>query len=98
MVYECPSSEICDSGSGALLIQNVHTLCTHVDKYGIIHSVARPLTEAGIDLLYLSTFSTANILVAEHRLSEAERILSGSGANTPENVASEDEDGEGDDV
>ncbi|KAI1300683.1 hypothetical protein EDD11_006062 [Mortierella claussenii] len=52
-----------------------------LDKYGIIHSVARPLTEAGIELLYLSTFSTANILVAEHRLSDAERILSGSGAN-----------------
>ncbi|KAF9924212.1 hypothetical protein FBU30_005774 [Linnemannia zychae] len=48
-----------------------------LDKYGIIHSVARPLTEAGIELLYLSTFSTANILVADHRLSEAERILSG---------------------
>ncbi|GJJ71020.1 hypothetical protein EMPS_03370 [Entomortierella parvispora] len=54
-----------------------------LDKFGIIHSVARPLTEAGIELLYLSTFSTANILVAEHRLSDAERILSGSGANTP---------------
>ncbi|CAO3572074.1 unnamed protein product [Mortierella alpina] len=67
-----------------------------LDKYGIIHSVARPLTEAGIDLLYLSTFSTANILVAEHRLSEAERILSGSGASTPENAASEDEGGGGD--
>ncbi|KAK5816668.1 hypothetical protein F5H01DRAFT_341412 [Linnemannia elongata] len=53
-----------------------------LDKYGIIHSVARPLTEAGIDLLFLSTFSTANILVADHRLSEAERILSGSGSTT----------------
>ncbi|KAF9344464.1 hypothetical protein BGX34_005649 [Mortierella sp. NVP85] len=48
-----------------------------LDKYGIIHSVARPLTEAGIDLLYLSTFSTANILVVEHRLADAEKILSG---------------------
>ncbi|KAF9208042.1 GATS protein-like 3 [Haplosporangium sp. Z 27] len=54
-----------------------------LDKFGIIHSVARPLTEAGIELLYLSTFSTANILVAEHRLSDAERILSGSEASTP---------------
>ncbi|KAF9151887.1 hypothetical protein BG015_006084 [Linnemannia schmuckeri] len=54
-----------------------------LDKYGIIHSVARPLTEAGIDLLFLSTFSTANILVADHRLSEAERILSGGGSATP---------------
>ncbi|KAK3832053.1 MAG: hypothetical protein JOS17DRAFT_742802 [Linnemannia elongata] len=54
-----------------------------LDKYGIIHSVARPLTEAGIDLLFLSTFSTANILVADHRLSEAERILSGGGSTTP---------------
>lgn len=54
-----------------------------LDKYGIIHSVARPLTEAGIELLYLSTFSTANILVADHRLSEAERILSGGGSTTP---------------
>ncbi|KAG0213517.1 hypothetical protein BGX28_004153 [Mortierella sp. GBA30] len=61
-----------------------------LDKYGIIHSVARPLTEAGIDLLYLSTFSTANILVAEHRLSEAERILSGSGASTPRDVVVSD--------
>ncbi|KAG0055960.1 hypothetical protein BGZ83_006885 [Gryganskiella cystojenkinii] len=54
-----------------------------LDKFGIIHSVARPLTEAGIELLYLSTFSTANILVAEHRLSDAEQILSGSGTSTP---------------
>ncbi|KAF9169772.1 GATS protein-like 3 [Mortierella sp. AD011] len=54
-----------------------------LDRFGIIHSVARPLTEAGIELLYLSTFSTANILVAEHRLSDAEKILSGSGTNTP---------------
>ncbi|KAG0273420.1 hypothetical protein BGZ96_004855 [Linnemannia gamsii] len=54
-----------------------------LDKYGIIHSVARPLTEAGIELLYLSTFSTANILVADHRLSEAERILSGGGSTKP---------------
>ncbi|KAF9386213.1 hypothetical protein CPC16_007691 [Podila verticillata] len=54
-----------------------------LDKYGIIHSVARPLTEAGIELLYLSTFSTANILVMEHRLIDAEKILSGSGSSTP---------------
>ncbi|KAG0205153.1 hypothetical protein BGX33_008053 [Mortierella sp. NVP41] len=54
-----------------------------LDKYGIIHSVARPLTEAGIELMYLSTFSTANILVADHRLSDAERILSGRGLSTP---------------
>lgn len=54
-----------------------------LDKYGIIHSVARPLTEAGIELLYLSTFSTANILVMEHRLVDAEKILSGSGSSTP---------------
>ncbi|KAF9113946.1 hypothetical protein BGX27_000477 [Mortierella sp. AM989] len=61
-----------------------------LDRFGIIHSVARPLTEAGIELLYLSTFSTANILVAEHRLSDAERILSGSGASTPLDEGSDD--------
>ncbi|KAI8595532.1 hypothetical protein EDD21DRAFT_390980 [Dissophora ornata] len=61
-----------------------------LDKYGIIHSVARPLTEAGIELLYLSTFSTANILVVEHRLSDAERILGGSGTSTPMNAEFED--------
>ncbi|ORZ04578.1 hypothetical protein BCR41DRAFT_195846 [Lobosporangium transversale] len=61
-----------------------------LDKYGIIHSVARPLTEAGIDLLYLSTFSTANILVVEHRLSDAERILSGSGATMPLSIEDKD--------
>ncbi|KAF9976724.1 hypothetical protein BGZ73_007949, partial [Actinomortierella ambigua] len=49
-----------------------------LDKVGIVQSVARPLTEAGIELLYLSTFSTANILVLEHRLDDAERILSGT--------------------
>ncbi|KAG0239980.1 hypothetical protein BGW41_007375 [Actinomortierella wolfii] len=48
-----------------------------LDKVGIVQSVARPLTEAGIELLYLSTFSTANILVLEHRLEDAEKILSG---------------------
>ncbi|KAF9431356.1 hypothetical protein BGZ76_000416, partial [Entomortierella beljakovae] len=60
-----------------------------LDKFGIIHSVARLLTEAGIELLYLSTFSTANILVAEHRLSDAERILSGSGTSTPSGEGSD---------
>ena len=67
-----------------------------LDRFGIIHSVARPLTEAGIDLLYLSTFSTANILVAEHRLSDAERILSGSGTSTPRD--DDDESDCGDDA
>ncbi|KAF9166598.1 hypothetical protein DFQ26_007412 [Actinomortierella ambigua] len=49
-----------------------------LDKVGIVQSVARPLTEAGIELLYLSTFTTANILVLQHRLDDAERILSGT--------------------
>ncbi|KAG0289756.1 hypothetical protein BGZ98_003728 [Dissophora globulifera] len=67
-----------------------------LDKFGIIHSVARPLTEAGIELMYLSTFSTANILVVEHRLSDAEKILGGSGAGT--SLEAELEEGcEGDD-
>jgi hypothetical protein len=63
---------------------NLYLLDCHLDKYGIIHSVARPLTEAGIELLFLSTFSTANILVADHQLAEAERILSGGGQTTLE--------------
>ncbi|KAI9136620.1 hypothetical protein BKA69DRAFT_1128946 [Paraphysoderma sedebokerense] len=75
--------------------------CIHVnlssfglDRYGIVYSMSDPLTSAEINLLYLSTFRTANVLVAEQDLERALQILdvteigalkrsgSGSGAGT----------------
>ncbi|OZJ05714.1 hypothetical protein BZG36_01427 [Bifiguratus adelaidae] len=48
----------------------------NLDRYGIVRSIAYPLVEkANINLLYLSTFKTANVLVYETDLKEAESIL-----------------------
>jgi hypothetical protein len=44
-------------------------------RYGIVWSMARPLVERGINLLYLSTSTAANVLVDECILKEAVELL-----------------------
>ncbi|KAI8588917.1 hypothetical protein BDZ88DRAFT_420361 [Geranomyces variabilis] len=46
-----------------------------LDRYGIVCSMADPLAAAEIDLLYLSTYTTANVLVDEEDLPKAMGIL-----------------------
>ncbi|KAJ3341384.1 hypothetical protein HDU93_005020 [Gonapodya sp. JEL0774] len=46
-----------------------------LDRYGIVYSMAEPLTSAGVNLLYLSTYKTANVLVDESDLESAVGIL-----------------------
>ncbi|KAK9760677.1 hypothetical protein K7432_015062 [Basidiobolus ranarum] len=49
------------------------------DRYGIVHSMSSPLSDAGINLIYLSTTQCANVLVEEDHLSTAQCILEALG-------------------
>jgi len=46
-----------------------------VDRCGIVYSMSDPLTKAGINLLYLSTFKTANVLVNESLINQTLEVL-----------------------
>ncbi|KAJ3158855.1 hypothetical protein HDU86_002543 [Geranomyces michiganensis] len=63
-----------------------------LDRYGIVCSMADPLAAAGIDLLFLSTFTTANVLVDEEDLPKAIGILDEVVANEKLKEAKEQEE------
>ncbi|CAG8600825.1 8201_t:CDS:2 [Paraglomus occultum] len=46
-----------------------------LDKYGVLYSISNPLISNGINLLYLSTLKTANVLVQHCDLDRSFRIL-----------------------
>ena len=46
-----------------------------LDRYGIVWSMAQPLVSYGINLLYLSTATAANVLVDEKTLEKTLEIL-----------------------
>ncbi|ORX58399.1 hypothetical protein BCR36DRAFT_343556 [Piromyces finnis] len=46
-----------------------------LDRCGIVYSMSDPLTKSGINLLYLSTFKTANVLVNESMLNQTLEVL-----------------------
>ncbi|KAI9014954.1 hypothetical protein BC832DRAFT_546898 [Gaertneriomyces semiglobifer] len=46
-----------------------------LDKYGIVYSMADPLAKEDINLLYLSTYTTANVLVDAKNVPRAMQIL-----------------------
>ena len=46
-----------------------------LDHYGVIYSLTNPLVCANINLMYLSTFKTANILVAETDLQVTTELI-----------------------
>ncbi|KAG4084599.1 hypothetical protein H8356DRAFT_1298867 [Neocallimastix lanati (nom. inval.)] len=46
-----------------------------LDRFGIVYSMSDPLTKAGINLLYLSTFKTANVLVNESLIDQTLEVL-----------------------
>ncbi|KAF9378287.1 GATS protein-like 3 [Podila verticillata] len=47
-----------------------------LDTYGLVYSMSNPLVESDINLLCLSTFRTANVLVQDADLEKAMQILS----------------------
>ncbi|KAF9905492.1 GATS protein-like 3 [Linnemannia zychae] len=50
-----------------------------LDTYGLVYSMSNPLVDHGINLLCLSTFRTANVLVQDSDLEKSLKILSLSG-------------------
>jgi len=44
--------------------------------YGIVHSFAKSLVEKDIDMLYLSTYNTANVLISESDFDDVLIVLS----------------------
>ncbi|CAG8444488.1 6247_t:CDS:2 [Ambispora leptoticha] len=53
-----------------------------LDKYGIVYSISNPLISSDINLLYLSTYKTANVLVPDSDLEKSLRILDNVDAET----------------
>jgi hypothetical protein len=51
-----------------------------LDKYGVLYSISNPLISNGINLLYLSTLKTANVLVQDCDLDKSFRILAQTGS------------------
>jgi hypothetical protein len=51
-----------------------------LDKYGVLYSISNPLISNGINLLYLSTIKTANVLVQHCDLDRSFRILAQTGS------------------
>ncbi|KAK3836632.1 MAG: hypothetical protein JOS17DRAFT_488006 [Linnemannia elongata] len=50
-----------------------------LDTYGLVYSMSNPLVDHGVNLLCLSTFRTANVLVQDSDLEKSLKILSLSG-------------------
>ncbi|KAI8375330.1 hypothetical protein EDC96DRAFT_323686 [Choanephora cucurbitarum] len=65
-----------DEESQTYRVIQVNLAGSNLDRCGIVWSISHPLaTEASINLLYLSTFMSANILVSSDDLGRAEKIL-----------------------
>lgn len=52
------------------------------DKHGVVESIARILGAEGINCLYQSTYSSANILVSKSDIVRARRVLEKHGKQT----------------
>ncbi|KAI9474858.1 ACT domain-containing protein [Zychaea mexicana] len=65
-----------DEDTVPLRVIQVNLAGTNLDRCGIVRSISHPLaTEAHINLLYLSTFKSANIIVSADDIERAEEIL-----------------------
>ncbi|KAG0172907.1 GATS protein-like 3 [Apophysomyces sp. BC1015] len=65
-----------EEDSGSLRVIQVNLAGSNLDRCGIVHSISHPLvTEAHINLLYLSTFKSANILVSATDLEKAREVM-----------------------
>ena len=55
----------------------VHFSGSNTDRYGIVRSISKPLSiDANINMLYLSSYMTANIIVSADDLERAVSIIS----------------------
>jgi hypothetical protein len=66
-----------EQDAAALRVIQVHFSGSNIERCGIVRYVSKPLsTEAHINMFYLSTFMTANIIVSARDLDRAVDILS----------------------
>ncbi|CEP15611.1 hypothetical protein [Parasitella parasitica] len=71
-----PDAIFQDEESQTYRVIQVSLAGSHLDRCGIVWSISHPLAaEAHINLLYLSTFKSANVLVRSEDLEEAESVL-----------------------
>ncbi|KAI8087312.1 hypothetical protein BDF21DRAFT_443474 [Thamnidium elegans] len=71
-----PDAVFRDEGSQTYRVIQVNLAGSNLDRCGIVYSISHPLAaEADINLLYLSTFTSANVLVPSDDLGRAEEIL-----------------------
>lgn len=71
-----PDAVFRDEGSQTYRVIQVNLAGSNLDRCGIVYSISHPLAaEADINLLYLSTFTSANVLVPSDDLVRAEEIL-----------------------
>ncbi|KAI7902822.1 uncharacterized protein BX663DRAFT_531305 [Cokeromyces recurvatus] len=71
-----PESIFRDEESQTFRVIQVNLAGSNLERCGIVWSISHPLaTEAHINLLYLSTFKSANVLVSSEDLGRAEEIL-----------------------
>ncbi|KAI9258009.1 hypothetical protein BDA99DRAFT_514989 [Phascolomyces articulosus] len=65
-----------DEDAVPLRVIQVNLAGTNLDRCGIVRSISHPLaTEAHINLLYLSTFKSANIIVSADDIERADELL-----------------------
>ncbi|KAI8064805.1 uncharacterized protein B0P05DRAFT_554408 [Gilbertella persicaria] len=71
------SSLMLEQDASAQRVIQVHFSGSNIERCGIVRSISKPLSmEANINMLYLSTFMTANIIVSADDLERAVHILS----------------------
>lgn len=77
------SSLMRDQDASGLRVIQVHFSGSNIERSGIVRHVSQPLAiEANINMFYLSTFKTANIIVSAGDLDRAVGILAPSKAIT----------------
>lgn len=68
-----------DQGAAGLRVIQVHFSGSNIERSGIVRHISKPLSiEAHINMFYLSTFMTANIIVSTDDLERAVQILAPS--------------------
>ncbi|KAI9319398.1 hypothetical protein BX666DRAFT_2093656 [Dichotomocladium elegans] len=64
-----------DEDTVPLRVIQVNLAGANLERCGIVRSISQPLAEEHINLLYLSTYKTANIIVSADDLEQADEIL-----------------------
>jgi hypothetical protein len=70
------SSLMRDQDAAGLRVIQIHFSGSNIERSGIVRHISKPLSiEAHINMFYLSTFMTANIIVSADDLERAVQIL-----------------------